>query len=497
MPESQQGSGGKVTRRGFLAGISGALAAGGLSMGLPFGCSRFGGASPRGQKPNVLLIAVDDLFTSNSAYGDHRVKMPNLEALAKRGVLFQQAYCQYPMCNPSRTSIITGLRPTTTGILDNFEPFRTRHSDLVTLPQHFSANGYETVCIGKIMHTPEIQKTAGWDRTIGMEHIWGHTSGKRRQLKGPYFNLLAEGKKPDPKLQPFIWGPSGLADLDEPDGRNAADAIGVLKEARNKPLFLALGFFKPHLVWSAPDRFFDMYPPETIKPPQNPPDDLDDLPPLAKEGFMSDESFMTTGMIQEAIAAYYACCSWMDFCLGQVLDTLKETGQDKNTVIVLWSDHGFLLREHFFWGKSRFFEEATRSVLLVSDPRRQENAGAMCERFVELIDIYPTLIDLCGLPGRNDLEGTSVEPLLDNPVRPWKKGAFTNVFRGNILGESVRTENWRYSEYGGSDQAELYDLAADAKEFTNLAGKPEYAAKAAEMSALLRGGWKGALPTGD
>jgi len=495
MSESKRDSQSKLTRRRFLAGVSSAVAAGGLSMGLPFGCSRFG-LPKREQKPNVLLIAVDDLFTSISAYGDRRVTTPNLDSLARRGVVFEQAYCQYPMCNPSRTSIMTGLRPTTTGILDNFEGFRERRPDLTTIPQHFSANGYESVCIGKIMHKPEIQKTAGWDRMFEIKKSWGQTWKKRRQLKGPYFNLLAEGKKPNPKLQPFVWGPSGLDDINEPDGRFAADAIEVLKEQREKPLFLALGFFKPHLVWSAPDRFFDMYPPETIRPPQNPPDDLDDLPPAALEGFMSDEAFMTTEMIQEAIAAYYACCTWMDYCLGQVLDALKETGQEGNTVIVLWSDHGFLLREHFMWGKSRFFEEATRSVFLVVDPRRRKNAGETCERFVELIDIYPTLIDLCGLPGRNELEGTSVGPLLDDPERPWKKGAFTNVLRGNVLGQSVRTEGWRYSEYGGPDQAELYDLAEDAREFTNLAGKPEYADKEREMQALLRRGWKSAAPPG-
>lgn len=254
-----------------------------------------------------------------------------------------------------------------------------------------------------------------------------------------------------------------------------------------------MGFYKPHLKWSVPDRFFKMYPPNKISPPRNPADDLDDLPPIAREGWIDDTAFMPPEQVQEAIAAYYACCSFVDTCVGQLLDALDETGRTDKTIIVLWSDHGFLLRHHFMWGKSRLFEMACRTPLMISVPNMQ-TAGRRCARLVELVDLYPTLVELCGLRLPDGLEGTSMVPLLRDPKRPWKKAAFSVVRRGRTLGTSVRTERYRFNQYGSTEQEELYDHANDPDEFTNRIKDPAYAQALAEMRAILAQGWKNARP---
>jgi uncharacterized sulfatase len=450
---------------------------------------------------NVLFIAIDDLFTDISTFGNPTVKMPNLDRLAARSVVFDRAYCQYPMCNPCRSSVITGRRPESTGVLTNAQFWRDHVPDAVAIPQHFSACGYETVAVGKILHGQRNQLDAGWDRAFGYDSTAGDAAPSAdfkprrpgRPLTGPYPTAQAKGIILSPKLKPFVWGPSGLDGLDELDNHYAHQAIGVLEEEHERPLFLAVGFYRPHLKWTVPDRFFDMYPPEMIELPKNPPNDLDDLPPAAKVGWLDDTKIMPPEMMREAVAAYYACCSFVDTCIGQLIDALEETGKIDNTIVVLWSDHGFMLRHHFMWGKSRLFEIACRTPMLISVPG-METAGRRCPRLVELVDVYPTLVELCGLPEPEGLEGTSMVPLLQDPTRSWKKAAFSVVADRRTLGKSVRTERYRYNQYGGTEQEELYDHATDPNEFTNLAGDPAYAEVVKEMRAVLAQGWKQARP---
>ena len=429
--------------------------------------------------------------------------MPNLDRLAARSVVFEHAYCQYPMCNPSRTSVIIGRRPESTGVLTNHQKWHDIVPDVVPLPRHFSAGGYDTVAVGKILHGRKNQQDAGWNRTLGFAATTARDivlpldgfqpTRRRNSLTGPYPLAKAKGITLSPKLIPFVWGPSGLDGRDEPDRHFADQAIQVLLEKRDRPLFLAVGFYKPHLEWSVPDRYFAMYPPESIKAPRNPASDLNDLPLAAKIGWIDDTAFMSPQMVQEAIGAYYACCTFVDSCVGQLIDTLERTGQIDNTIVVLWSDHGFLLRNHFMWGKSRLFEEACRCPLMISVPS-MSHPGKRCQRLVELVDLYPTLVDLCDLEMPAGLEGTSMVPLLNDPAQPWKKACFTVVQRDRILGTSVRTERYRFNQYGDSNQEELYDHRIDPGEFTNQVNNPAYQETVIALRQILSDGWRHAGP---
>ncbi len=489
----------RLNRRQFLARVGGAMAAGGLLA--PAGCLR-GLKSPsvirRPEKPNVLFIGIDDLNTAISAFDNPKVKTPNIEALARRGMAFTRAYCQFPLCSPSRTSAITGLRPETTGVLSNNILWRTKSPDAVSLPQHFSDNGYESILIGKMLHGPDNEKGAGWDRMVRqMEGI--KLSGKKgRELQGILTDKIKAGKKPAPMDKYYQWGPSGLEGTDEMDGRFAVQAIKVLAEQRDKPFFLAVGFGKPHLPWTAPDRFFEMYPPESVDPPDVPPDEWKNLPEPIRKPPMSNlmNRPVTTELVRSLRRAYQSCCSYVDYNVGLVLDSLRENGLEQDTVVVLWSDHGSMVGSHGSWGKNSLWEESCRVPLIVAAPWIAENAGKPCSRFVELVDMYPTLSDLCGLPEPEKVEGLSMAPLLRDPGRPWKKAAFSTVQAKDksYIGRGLRTEKWRYSEYNGPEHAELYDREADPGEANNLAGKKEYADVVAELSSLLSQGWRAALP---
>jgi iduronate 2-sulfatase len=451
----------------------------------------------RPDHPNVLFIGIDDLCTNISAFDNPKIKTPNMEALARRGMAFTQGYCQFPLCSPSRTSVITGLRPETTGILCNTMPWRERNPDAVSLPQHFSAHGYETILVGKILHGFDNEKGAGWNRMIDQWAGIERSGKKGRELQGVLTDKIKSGQKPVPMDEYYQWGPSGLDGTDEMDGRFAAQAIRVLGEQRDKPFFLAVGFGKPHLPWAAPDRFFDMYPEESVDLPEYSPDGWKDLPePIRKppmENLMNKP--VTPELVRNLRRSYHACCSFVDHNVGLVLEALKAYGLEENTVVVIWSDNGSIVGEHGYWGKNSMWEEACRVPLIVAAPWMTENAGKKCSRLVELVDIYSTLADLCGLP-EAETEGLSMTPLLCDPQRPWKKAVFTTCQDKNkkYIGHGVRTENWRYSEYNGPEHAELYDRIADPGEMNNLAHKKEYAEIADQMRALLKGGWQRALP---
>ncbi|MBK5294298.1 MAG: sulfatase-like hydrolase/transferase, partial [Acidobacteriia bacterium] len=304
----------------------------------------------------------------------------------------------------------------------------------------------------------------------------------------------------------LVWEATNNSDAEEPDGRTARRIVQLMEEKRDKPFFLGCGFHKPHLPFVAPKKYFDLYPPERIELPRTPANDRDDIPPIALTHQAGDDA-MSELERKTAVAAYHAATSFMDAQAGFVLGALDRMNLWDNTIVLLFGDHGWHLNDHLgLWRKMTVFEEAARAPLLVAAPGHKK--GISTKRLVEWVDLYPSLCDLAGLAKPEGLEGTSFVPLLDNPSRAWKKAVFTIVARGSdpgqasggargkegILGRSVRTERYRYTEWGSSDMSELYDHSNDPKEFTNLARTPKHAITVEQMRKVLRDGWKAALP---
>ncbi len=446
----------------------------------------------KGKRPNVLFIAIDDMSTQVSAFSDQSVKTPHMEALARRGVAFDRAYCQFPLCNPSRASVMTGLRPETTGVLGNDVHWRGRRPQAVDLAQCFAKHGYEAATVGKILHGHKGgDQGAGWTRVINTPGPSDGQWGRGRELDGALRDAKRAGRKAPPMAKYFQWGPSGLEGEDMMDGRFAAAACRFLRESHTQPFFLALGFHNPHLPFAAPDRFFDMVPAASVPLPDAPTGNPRDVPAFVR-GVMPKNLAgrpITPELARTLIRAYRACCSHVDACIGQVLDALKKNGLDKNTIVVLWSDHGFLLGEHGAWGKNCLFEEACRVPLIVTVPDGNYAQAQRCDALVELVDLYPTLAELCGLPVPETLEGTSLVPLLRDPQQPGKRAVFTAAKQGNLMGRSVRTKDWRYTEYTDGS-AELYDCRGQQVSSANLARDSDYKDVVREHKALLQGSAK-------
>lgn len=462
----------------------------GLLLAMGF-VSPAGVAAQDKKKVNVLFIAADDLNTRLSCYGHPLVKTPNIDRIAKKGTLFQRAYCQYPLCNPSRASIMTGLRPDRTGVLENQTNFRSVVPDVVTLGQIFRMAGYRVTRIGKIYHygVPGQIGTNGMDD----EKSWDNV-----------INPIGRDKT-DEKLITNYTPKIGLGaslsflkadgvDSEQTDGKIAAEAVKFLEKNKDEPFFLAVGFFRPHVPWVAPKAYFDKYPLDAIAMPKEPKTIRDGVPPIAfavnpPNYGLDDEK------CRECIRAYYAATTFLDNQVGIVLDALERLGLAENTIIVFWGDHGWLLGEHGCWQKMHLFEESCQVPLIVSAPG-QKAPGRPCGRPVELLDVYPTLVDLCGLTKPGHLQGISLKAQLDDPNLPTKPGAYTQVMRGggkaakSTMGRSVRTERWRYTEWGdnGTSGVELYDHDADPREHQNLASNAASAPTIAELRTLLRQG---------
>jgi uncharacterized sulfatase len=446
---------------------------------------------------NVLFIAVDDLNRRLGCYGDKLAKTPNIDRLAKYGVVFRRAYCQYPLCNPSRTSLLSGLYPTETKIMDNQTPPRTNIGDIVFLPQHFRQNGYFTARVGKVYHGG-MDDPASWDiseeprRTVRQRQRQQRRTETRQRKRAEAwegdFILAGLGSTQVAELQ---WRMTENEDADEPDGMIARRAVQILEEhlrtRKDQPFFLAVGFHKPHLPWVAPRRYFEMHDPAKMPLPQTPPDDLEDIPKVALT-LRPQEQKMTDEEKRLAIRAYYACVSFMDAQVGVLLDALDRHKLWDNTVIVLWGDNGFHLGEHGgLWRKMTLFEESAGVPLIIAAPNI-DGKGKSCDRTVEFVDIYPTLCELCGLPmPKHHLSGKSLVPLLNDPKASWDKPALTFVRRGKVLGVSIRTERWRYTEWDeGRMGVELYDHENDPHEWRNLANNPKFADVVKEMKRLMR-----------
>lgn len=417
-----------------------------------------------GGRLNVLLIAVDDLRPELGCYGSDRARTPNIDRLAARGVRFERAYCQYPVCNPSRTSMLTGLRPDATGVLDNATDFRDRHPDLVTLPQCFRQHGYRAASFGKIFHPhrragpgrPPVGDPVSWAIVEDLPGMPAGAQGEGRNLTGG-------------QLAWCRWMAAEGTDDDQPDGRNASAAIGFLEANRDRPFFLAVGFHKPHDPFVSPRSYFDLHPPDALRlfPGDGPaaPDPAQALPRAMLDAF----GRFTDVERKEFLRAYLAGVSFADAQLGRLLDALERLGLRDRTVVVLFGDHGYHLGERGWWNKNTLFEHSARAPLIVAAPGAGA-PGRACRGLVEFIDLYPTLTDLCELSTPAALPGTSLVRLLKDPDAPGKDAAFTQVQRGPIAGRSVRTDRYRYTEWnGGRDGAELYDHDGDPQELRNLA----------------------------
>jgi len=419
-------------------------------------------------RPNVLFLVVDDLNDWTGDLGGHPdARTPNLDRLSKRGVLFTRSYCAAPACNPSRAATLCGIAPSTSGVYHNPDPWRKALPDAVTLPQHFMAHGYHVEGGGKIFHGT-FPDPASWHK---------------------YFKKRADPLPPGrplnglPRTAHFDWGPVDATDEEMGDGKLAQWAAGFLREKHDKPFFLAVGFYRPHLPWYVPRKYFEGFPPEKITLPIVKEDDLDDIPPAGvriarPQG--DHKRVVESGNWRKAVSSYLACILFTDTMIGRVLDALDRSAYAKNTIIVLWSDHGWHLGEKLHWRKFALWEEATRMPLFIAAPG-VSRTGVRCGRTVSLLDLYPTLIELCELKPREGLAGRSLVPLLKDPEAPWDRPAVTTH---GFMNHAVRSEDWRYIRYSDGSE-ELYDHRKDPMEWTNLAGKAELADVKKRLSRWL------------
>lgn len=431
------------------------------------------------EKPNVLFLMVDDLNDYISVLKDYPgVKTPNLDKFSKSAMFFTQAYCNGVACLPSRSSLLSGMAPNQIGCYENKQPAKFP-KEVSFLPSQFQANGYATYGTGKIFH-----------RGTDNNDQWEHYAGK--------YSL---GPKPHKRNIPTEFGLPGLFDYgvwkgsddDFPDTINADIVIDWLNQEHDKPFFIAYGIHRPHNPWTAPKRFFDMYPLESLVIPEVPADDMDDLPPSAvlmahtvnkvysKDGV---REFMRSEHYKKTVQAYLACISFMDYNLGRVLDALDESPFAENTIISLVADHGFHMGEKEHFAKFGIWEQTTHILYAWRVPGLTPENGSVCERTVSLADLYPTYIDLCRLtppPQQKLMHGKSIRSLLGNPQASWNRPVVSTYGFNN---HSVRDERWRYSRYDNGDE-ELYDHAKDPKEWTNLANVPEFAPVKARLAEWL------------
>jgi uncharacterized sulfatase len=443
------------------------------------------------RKPNVLLVVADDMNARLGCYG-YDVLTPNMDRLARIGRRFDRAYCQVAMCSPSRTSFLTGRRPERLGIWDNLEPPKPKMADAIPLHQHFKAHGYFTARVGKLFHQT-FDSQFPWDIA---EHA-PHATEQEAEDEEP----RQRRSKRRGDVDAAAWSvPTDRPDEQEPDGLRARRVAQLIEEHREQPFFIALGFAKPHLRWVAPRRYFEMYPPERMRVSAEPPDDFADIPQAAVEhDALEHPGRMLIGPTSPelpravALAGYSAAVSFVDAQLGVVLDTLDRLKLWDDTIVIVTGDHGFQLGEHGgLLRKDTLFEEALRVPLLVWAPGLAQ-PGVPAAGLAELVDLYPTLTELAGLPRPAGLDGASLVPLLQDPAATVKTAAFSAARRRPpSLGWSIRTERYRYTEWPDGSR-ELYDQQTDPGERRNLAGAPDRARTLAELRKRLHEGWTGAL----
>ncbi len=435
-------------------------------------------------------------------YGDQTARTPNIDRLARRATLFNRAYCQQAVCNPSRASLMTGRRPDTIKVWDLGTHFRKTTPDVVTLPQHFRQHGYHSQCVGKIYHGKKaLQDSPSWSVPEKF-----NVAVKREQY------VLPKNRPGEKSGKMAACECADVPDNAYWDGKIADEAVKAMEESRDRPFFLAVGFMKPHLPFSCPKKYWDLYDRNSIDPPANPKKPagvpeiaLHDSVELRGYTDIPNKGPLSPEKIAELRHGYYACVSYTDAQIGKLLDALDRLDLARNTVIVLWGDHGWHLGEHALWCKTTNFELDTHAPMIVAAPE-QKRTAAKTDALVEFVDIYPTLVELCGLPMPGGLEGVSMVPLLKNPNLPWKTAAFSQFPRPwfykkqpAVMGYTIRTRRHRYTEWLDFKTRqvlarELYEHPNDSGEIANLADKREHAQVVTRLSKMLHAGWRAALP---
>lgn len=462
--------------------------------------------APAERRRNVLFIAVDDLRNELGCYGVKGIHSPNIDRLAARGTAFDHAYCQQAVCSPSRTSLLTGCRPDTTKVYDLVTHFRKHLPEVVTLPQHFKNHGYFTRSVGKIYHSglddkpswSELSPKVGRPAYV-LEENKAIITRKTAAVAGK--NFATPSARSNATKGP-AYECADVPDNAYSDGAIADAAIEMLRQMKDKPFFLAVGFLKPHLPFVAPKKYWDLYRRDEIPmaPNPSPPKDapkfaLADWGELRAYEGMPKAGALTEDQARTLKHGYYACVSYMDAQLGRVLEELDRLGLREQTVIVLWGDHGWKLGEHGAWCKHSNVESDTNAPLICVAPG-QKAPGCHTKALVEFVDIYPSLCELAGLPLPSHPEGTSFAPLLDTPERLWKKAAFSQYPRGGVMGYSMRTDRYRFTRWlnrDGSEAArELYDHRDDPQENVNIADRPENKALVEELTKQMQAGWTAA-----
>ncbi len=486
------------------------------------------------ERPNILFIAVDDLRPELKCYGVDYVKSPNIDKLADNGIMFTQAYCQSAVCNPSRASLMTGLRPNSTRVLDLYTDFRQTIPDVITLPQHFKNNGYHTLAVGKIYHNT-LPDTLSWSEPklyidgfpFDPDAVYAGKEGLELVEKKKE-QILAEGR--DKKYIDSFgeWYIKTLATecVDVPDnfyfdGAQTDLALARLEElsTENKPFFFGIGYYRPHLPFNVPAKYWDLYNRDSIPLAKNDylPEDapimaINNLREIRSYSDFKDQPHPVESKISEEDArllkhGYLASVSYVDAQIGRLLTKLEESGLAENTIIILWGDHGWKLGEHGSWCKMTNYGIDTRVPLIISTPELK-GKHIDCNRLVEFVDIYPTLCELAGLEIPETLEGTSAVPLMKDPGLPWKKAVFSQFLREGVWvapdnipynGTAIRTNKYLYVEWqnktnGELAAQELYDLLNDPDENYNLALKTEYQEVVNQLSEQLEKSWKAAIP---
>lgn len=463
------------------------------------------------QRKNVLFIISDDLNNFLGCYGDPRAKTPHIDRLAARGVLFERAYCQFPLCGPSRNSMLTGLYPNSNGILRNAQIFRQTIPSQISLPQAFRREGYFAARIGKLYHynVPKSVGTNGHDDP-GSWELELNPAGVDRLEEEPHIFTLTPGQFGGT----LSWYASPKSDEHHTDGLNAMDAEWILDRCardRQRPFFLAVGFFRPHTPYVAPASYFDLYPRNEMPLVEGVEEDQRDIPPAGLGSYKREQDKLTDELRRECIQAYYASISFMDAQVGRVIDALDRLGLSENTVIVFTSDHGYHMGEHGLWQKMSLFEESARVPLLIVAPGVAQGK-TIAKSPVGLIDLYPTLTDLCNVAAPENLQGQSLVPMLRDPSETGRGWALSQVSRGGgqaratispdvssntrgFFGYSLRTPRWRYTEWDeGRAGVELYDHENDPREQTNLARLPGHEKILEELSQQLRTAVKSTFP---
>lgn len=433
------------------------------------------------------MVVIDDLRTELGCYGVDAMHSPSIDRFAQKSMLFNHAYAQYPVCNPSRSSFLSGLRPDEVGIISNTVPLRRVQPNLVTLPQLFRENGYFTAGIGKIFHlsVDHADERALFVDPLSWDYFFDALDGTTKTGRQGAGRNLTNGKIPW-----ATWKAAAGDDADQPDGINNLEVLKVLEDNHERPFFIGYGIHKPHDPFIAPKKYFEFYPEGRTQLAEEP----EGRSKRIKMAIPNDRIFaeFTDQERREFKRAYQAGVSFADAQVGKLMDRLDQLELWDSTIVIIMGDHGYHLGEHDWWNKVTVFEDGARAPMLIWVPDAL-GMGKPTDSLMEFIDLYPTLVDYAGLAPPHKLSGASLRPVLEDPNASVKEAAYTQVTRGpKVMGRSVRTRRWRYTEWGeGKHGVELYDHSKDSGEYYNLSANPEYAHVVSQMKQLLQGGLSG------